>query len=1015
MAIANAQAPSQNQYSPMALLLPQTLSQNIPNRAALPQELSSAPSSMPIPSPTSLFNPSSPSSPTSQQNPVPILTPSTPYSTAWSAPSQIQPSSLPVQNSPSTPMSIHAHPLPPPSQQSLPTALHPMHIPESSSVPVRLLENGLPPPPPPCQPYTTMQGSTGTNGYGQIASLQGHPRITVASGFPALTAIQRTNNNRLDHASHSLPRNARKEKKPRGKAIRPPSLARRDRGPNIEDCINIAVGGVEVITIDVLVYLPLPPKAIINHHRLPSQPIFYDINKDSFCMVLNALGLLHQYSNLPTSTMVFDLLSDITIKLRDQYSLPLLSSSLPLAPRELLPLHLMGFSNYGRTNGSYSTSKLRPMSYESNTTIRDLLSSHSTYVVPKLVITKDNHFQLHTIIRAYPLEANISLAQVYLGSDESIRPHRCLSKRFYSMFRHDSDANLNVHALDEEEMEESCDELDNNEDSDEEDSRVVAQSLTSEQRSSDLSTEMSRGASMDHDPQHAIDGSTSSTSQPRLAFTSAAGIHSISSKLWEEDWISPSPLASIPEFFDHERTLAIFQIVAEVNRGGSECAGFEVKGANDQEMALEFIKLMQASVRSQDWSKILSPYWHFMCIDNQDNYISSGPGCEQSTMTEVFKQFFDAREDEFCMPLFESYTTLQSADIQISPDKRRELVLFGAVTALALVYGQYPGHLNPLLLIYLLNNCNLSCLHRDLVSSYLPSISEMLDRWLNMGPSDSIVDFAAHFASYHNIQVGVLSGRSETGHRMLAWEMLHSVVVGPVGIDNAYFEAFIEGFQLPCSTGVDLVDIVRSFSGGAEEFVRTAEASSILDFNSLHIRFLCSISEHSLHELANAFSIAGHNFAGKIFEEVFKEFLTGIGAPCPQLLEDAKSRLSIEVNASLSGLQSPTFRMRLMCWAVTGATRTLRDGNPIRIILVEDSDPCYLPATSDPDSRRAYILSGCCSFKTCTRTMRIPVSHLIYLLTQSYDSTTEIKDAQAAVHNWLLIQMLESAGAYTTV
>lgn len=122
-------------------------------------------------------------------------------------------------------------------------------------------------------------------------------------------------------------------------------------------------------------------------------------------------------------------------------------------------------------------------------------------------------------------------------------------------------------------------------------------------------------------------------------------------------------------------------------------------------------------------------------------------------MTEVFKQFFDAREDEFCMPLFESYTTLQSADIQISPDKRRELVLFGAVTALALVYGQYPGHLNPLLLIYLLNNCNLSCLHRDLVSSYLPSISEMLDRWLNMGPSDSIVDFAAHFASYHNIQV----------------------------------------------------------------------------------------------------------------------------------------------------------------------------------------------------------------------------------------------------------------------
>ncbi|KAJ4498607.1 hypothetical protein C8R41DRAFT_864503 [Lentinula lateritia] len=302
-------------------------------------------------------------------------------------------------------------------------------------------------------------------------------------------------------------------------------------------------------------------------------------------------------------------------------------------------------------------------------------------------------------------------------------------------------------------------------------------------------------------------------------------------------------------------------------------------------------------------------------------------------MTEVFKQFFDAREDEFCMPLFESYTTLQSADIQISPNKRRELVLFGAVTALALVY----------------------------VSSYLPSVSEMLDHWLNMGPLDSIVDFAAHFASYHNFQVR---------RPQIDWPIPDQK---KLGVDNAYFEAFIKGFQLPCSTGVDLVNLLR---GGR---------------------------------------VIRHNFAGKIFEEVFKDFLTGIGTPCPQLLEDAKSRLSVEVRASLSGLQSPTFRMHLMCWAVTGATRILRDGNPIRIILVEDSDPCYLPATVDPDLRRAYILLGCCSFKTCTWTMRIPVSHLIHLLAQSYDSTTEIKDAQAAVHNWLLIQILESAGAYTTV
>lgn len=113
-------------------------------------------------------------------------------------------------------------------------------------------------------------------------------------------------------------------------------------------------------------------------------------------MVLEALGLFHQYPNLPTSTTVFNLLSDITTKLRQRYDLPSVSSSLPLAPQELLPLHLMGFSNHGRVNGTFNTAKLRTMPYETTTTIRHLLNGNGVYVVPKLVITKNNHFQLHT-------------------------------------------------------------------------------------------------------------------------------------------------------------------------------------------------------------------------------------------------------------------------------------------------------------------------------------------------------------------------------------------------------------------------------------------------------------------------------------------------------------------------------------------------------------------------------------------------------------------------------------------
>ncbi|KAH7868083.1 uncharacterized protein C8R40DRAFT_1223693 [Lentinula edodes] len=371
---------------------------------------------------------------------------------------------------------------------------------------------------------------------------------------------------------------------------------------------------------------------------------------------------------------------------------------------------------------------------------------------------------------------------------------------------------------------------------------------------------------------------------------------------------------------------------------------------------------MKISVQSGDWSRILSPNRHFVCVDEHDDYISSGPGLEQSAITEVFRRFFEEREHEFCTPLYGEYTTLQSADLQISSNKHDELVLFGAATGLALIYGHYPGHLNPLLLIYLLNDCNISCLHHELVSSYLPSISEMLERWLNIGPMDSIAEFSSHFASYHNIQLAVLHGRSEAGHHKLAWEMLHNVVIGPIDIDNAYFAAFLKGFLLPCATGIDLVDIVRSFFGGPEEFIRTAEMSTIRDFASLNISISCDLKQPSLDELAQALSAAGPQFTGKTFQDIIEDFLAGTGAPCPELLASMMDRFSPEVKTCLSGLRSPTFRMRLMCWAVTGATRVLLEGEPMQIVLVEDDDVLYLP--SDIDDSDLYLLMGSCSFRT---------------------------------------------------
>lgn len=141
----------------------------------------------------------------------------------------------------------------------------------------------------------------------------------------------------------------------------------------------------------------------------------------------------------------------------------------------------------------------------------------------------------------------------------------------------------------------------------------------------------------------------------------------------------------------------------------------------------------------------------------EQEYVTSGPGLEQSVLNALFDEYFATREFEFCTPIWDAYTTLitlpQTASAHISDAKKEELTIFGAVTALALIYGHYPGHLNPLLLIYLLNDSKLQSLHRDLVFQYFPSLGLTLDEWLHIGPNDDVQQFASHFASYHNIQV----------------------------------------------------------------------------------------------------------------------------------------------------------------------------------------------------------------------------------------------------------------------
>ncbi|KAF9064561.1 hypothetical protein BDP27DRAFT_1205035, partial [Rhodocollybia butyracea] len=295
-----------------------------------------------------------------------------------------------------------------------------------------------------CRPYSSLQMlsavASGSEGIasGGVAN-PGHPRVTTAAGFPAMsTLIQRSNQSRLDHAGASLPKKE-KPKKMRGKALLPPSLAGEGAKPKMEDCVLVAEGGEHVVNLDVSVYPPMPSRADQQDCHLPNHLVHYARNQESFRIILTALNLFHQFSNLPVTTRLVDLFAAISGKIQEQYNLSSASSQ-PLPFHERLPIQLLCFTNRGRPSGTHRTARLTTAPWNESTNLADLLNNSHEYAVPRWALTRDNHFQIFAILRRYPLEATINLSEVYLGTEDRMRHHSCIAQRVYALFRHDVDS-----------------------------------------------------------------------------------------------------------------------------------------------------------------------------------------------------------------------------------------------------------------------------------------------------------------------------------------------------------------------------------------------------------------------------------------------------------------------------------------------------------------------------------------------------------------------------------------------
>lgn len=128
-------------------------------------------------------------------------------------------------------------------------------------------------------------------------------------------------------------------------------------------------------------------------------------------------------------------------------------------------------------------------------------------------------------------------------------------------------------------------------------------------------------------------------------------------------------------------------------------------------------------------------------------------------MNLLFETYLDGRAPELTVQLLDDYTTLcmvsSSLASHMSEEKEEELVVFGAMVGLALVHGQYPANLNPLLLMYLLCDCDIMSLNRSLVLEWFPALGKTLEDWISISANNPVIAFTSHFASYHNFQVCV--------------------------------------------------------------------------------------------------------------------------------------------------------------------------------------------------------------------------------------------------------------------
>jgi hypothetical protein len=197
-----------------------------------------------------------------------------------------------------------------------------------------------------------------------------------------------------------------------------------------------------------------------------------------------------------------------------------------------------------------------------------------------------------------------------------------------------------------------------------------------------------------------------------------------------------------------------------------------------------------------------------------------------------------------------------------------------------------------------------------------------------------------------------------------------------------------------------------SYPGDSSTFLSRTWTSIIHDFDSLRPYLIIRTS---------AVDLGSSPVASMDLSAMLQRFLQGSGIPCPAHF--AESKLHFSRLIPLHQIDTDAFRSRALCWAATGAPHVeFEDHQRLEVTFVGPDDLGYEPST---ELRGVMMRQGKISFRTCFRSARIPLSHLVDLCSRSYPakdkggSNIEPFTMQQAIDDWLLVEILNGIGDHT--